>query len=285
MTEERVIRNRLALLPPIRRARLWRLYAEARPAGRPWRFLDFWMDDGRSILGAKGTGLGTAAKAAVDTGLTRPFPSVREARLATALLARHPGYAALRFYRNEDRALRAAEALAPGLPVAILRPFSEYLKETLPPGGAASDAAAAQCVSAPRVAMPRLPCPAALAPAVLLFRDAADASAEESDLVPPLGLACAHGSLFELDRFALTYDESLWKKVDRRLGAFFERRGPYLYPRIGNDGYEVFFRAALAAGALISPDPERPSLIPGDFDDGELAALAVALATALGELA
>jgi hypothetical protein len=29
---------------------------------------------------------------------------------------------------------------------------------------------------------------------------------------------------------------------------------------------------------LLPPDPELPSIIPGDFDDGELAALARALA-------
>jgi hypothetical protein len=81
------------------------------------------------------------------------------------------------------------------------------------------------------------------------------------------------------------YTESLWRKVDRRLGPYFERSGPYLYPRAEGDGYEGLFRAALDGGALISPDPERPSIIPGDFDDGELAALAAALAAASGKLA
>jgi hypothetical protein len=265
MSDERVIRNRLALLPPIRRARLWRLYAQDRLPGRPWRFLDLWMDDGRSILGAKGTGLGTVAKAAIDVGLTRPFPSVREARLAKALLARHPGYAAVRFYRDEDRALRAAESAAPGVPMTVLRPFAEFLKRRT---GEEAE---------PRVALPRLPCPAALAPAALLFRDGADAETAGGDLVPPLQLAAAHAALFELERFARVYREGLWQKADRRLRPFFERRGPYLYPRVGADGYEAFFSAALAAGVLVSPDPERPSILPGDFDDGELAALAAAL--------
>jgi hypothetical protein len=263
MTDERVIRNRLALLPPIRRARLWRLYAENRSDGLPRRFLDLWMDDGRSILGAKGTGIGTIAKAAIDLGLTRPFPSVREARLSKALLAAHPGYRAVAYYRNEDRALRAAQAIAPGLPLPILRPFAEHLRDRPAEG-------------APRLAMPRLPCPAALAPAALLFLDASDAEAAGGDLIPPLQLACAHDALFELDRFRRDYDEALWKRTDRRLGPFFDRSGPYLYSRAAAD-YEAFFAAALGAGVLLSPDPERPSIVPGDFDDGELAALAAAL--------
>jgi hypothetical protein len=273
MTDERVIRNRLTLLPPIRRARLWRLYAESQSAGRPGRFLDFWMDDGRSILGAKGTGIGTAAKAAVDMGLTRPFPSVHKARLEKALMARYPGYSAACLYRNEERARAAAASISPNAEIELLRPFAEHLKpmQAIMPHAAM-----------PRVAMPRLPCPPALAPAALLFADAAEAEAAGGDIVPPLSLACAHRALCELDRFALTYNEGLWRKVDRRLKPFFERSGPYLYARAKSEDYEALFTAALGAGVLISPDPERPSIIPGDFDDGELAALAVALATAIG---
>lgn len=268
MTDERVIKSRLSLLPPIRRARLWRLYAEAQAAGRPGRFLDFWMDDGRALLGAKGTGIGTAAKAAVDMGLTRPFPSVHKARLEKALMARYPGYSAVCLYRNEERARAAAAAISPNAGIELLRPFALHLKP-------------AQAV-VPRVAMPLLPCPPVLAPAALLFRDAADAEAAGGDIVPPLNLACAHRALCELDRFALTYNEGLWKRVDRRLKPYFERSGPYLYARAKSEDYEGLFTAALGAGVLISPDPERPSIIPGDFDDGELAALVVALATALG---
>jgi hypothetical protein len=271
MAEENVARNRLRRLPPIRRARLWRLYAED---GR--RFLDFWMDGGRSLLGAKGRGIGTTAKAVIDTGLTRPFPSIREARLEKEVLRRHPGYAAACFYRDEDRAVAAAAAfLGPGEELRTLEPFAEFLGAVESRGGG---------TALPRIAMPRLPCPAALAPAVLLFREAETAQSAEVDIVPPLALACAHRSLSEFDRFAEDYTEELWKRIDRRLAAYFERHGPCLYPRLAATApagvvpdYDRFFDAALGAGVLLSPAPELPSLIPGDFDDGELARLAKAL--------
>jgi len=277
MTEENVARTRLRRLPPIRRARLWRLYAED---GR--RFLDFWMDGGRSLLGAKGRGIGTVAKAAVDMGLTRPLPSIREARLEKEVLRRYPGYAAARFYRDEDRALNAAAAfLGPGVELQVLEPFAEFLGAGGPPGrGGAMEGGTAL----PRMAMPRLPCPAALAPAVLLFREAVATRGAEGDIVPPLALACAHRALSEFDRFAEDYTEELWKRTDRRLAAYFERHGPCLYARLAATApagvvpdYDRFFDAALGAGVLLSPAPELPSLIPGDFDDGELARLAKAL--------
>jgi hypothetical protein len=281
MIDESIVRNRLRLLPPIRRARLWRLYAEDRTAGRPWRFLDFWMDGGRSLLGAKGSGIGTAAKAAIDTGLTRPFPSVREARLQRALMSRYPGYAAVRFFRDESRAIAAAAAILPeGEILPVIMPFAEYL--------AGTSEAASHGLALPRVATPRLPCPAILAPGVLLFENADEARAVEGELAPPLALACAHRSLLELDRFSVNYSETLWKRTDRRLGPYFERRGPYLFPRTGEgrrpaEDYDRLFIAALGAGVLLSPDLELPSIVPGDFDDGELAALAAALAAVSGE--
>jgi hypothetical protein len=292
MSDERVARNRLRLLPPIRRARLWRLYAENQAAGEPQRFLDFWMDGGRCLLGAKGTGIGTAAKAAVDTGLTRPFPSVREARLERLLLARHPDFAAVRFYRDEARAAAAAAALLPaGVGLPILMPFADYLRGSERGAAAEPYLAAPADIAASRVVMPRLPCPAALAPGVLLFRDEAAAASAPGDLVAPLALACAHRALVELVRFEAEYSESLWKRTDRRLAPWFERRGPWLYPRLDGpspageaasraepSSYDAFFEAALGAGILLSPDAELPSIIPGDFDDGELARLAKALA-------
>jgi len=251
------------------------------------------MDGGRAMLGAKGTGIGTAAKAAIDMGLARPMPSTWERRLGRELQRAYPGYAAARFFSSDERALAAA-ARAPGIAAAnegrarlrdiarreadgaaigpgsadgavlLLRPFSELLP------GPRADAAA--------MAMPLLPCPSALAPSVLLVRDPELAKSVEGDILPPLTLASAHRALVELARMSEWYGEELWKKADRRLAPHFERLGPYLYPRSGGEAYDEVFKRALAAGALLSPDPELPSIVPGDFDDGELAALAAALA-------
>lgn len=276
----------LRLLPPIRRARLWRLYAEGQAAGRPRRFLDLWMDGGRSLLGAKGTGLGTEAKAAIDRGLTGPAPSVWERRLEKALLAAYPGYAAARFYRSEEAALEALEAhlgKARGQ-LAILDPA---LRDSGRPGDSAASGGAEALVARPfaaflpgqaalerglpAFALPLLPCPAALAPGVILARDAS--GAPRGELAPPLLLASACRALAELARLGSTYREELWRRSDRRLAPFFERRGPYLYPRHGPEEHGAFFRRALEAGLLVSPRHELPSMLPGEFDDGELAAL------------
>jgi hypothetical protein len=242
----------LALLPPIRRARLWRLYAAD---GR--RFLDLWQDGGRGILGAKGEGLGRVAKAEIDLGRCSPLPSVWQARLESALRAWKPGYAASRVFLSEERALAALAALA--APTALELPLGEYLATPFDPSP---------------IVLAVLPCPAWLCPAALLFRDdPGPAALPASDLVAPAAAAIACRSLAELARFSARHSEDGWRRADRRISGLFERRGPWLIPRYPAYRHGDVFRACLAAGILISPDWARPSILPGEFDDGEIAPL------------
>ncbi len=279
----------LRLLPPIRRARGYRLYTEM-----GGRFLDLWQEDGLGMLGAKGTGLGGAAKAAIDRGLSKPLPSIHERRLEKMLRARYAGYEAARFFDSLDAALAALAALygdpralverdaakaalladparggigvalaAQGAPCLVLRPFAAEAGFAAPGGLPA--------------ALPIIPATTALSPVALLFRSAADASRVQPSPLPPLRFVAGQRALVELSGYEKTYTERLWRRAERRLSALFERKGPYLYPRgeakESAKAYRELFCAALARGILLSPEKELPSLIPGEFDDGELAAL------------
>jgi len=281
----------LGSLPPIRRARLWRLYAQD---GR--RFLDLWQDGGRGILGARHAGLGNAIKAALDRGLDRPLPSVLEPRLGKLLLERFPPAKAVRLYVSEEAAL-AALARASGIragsddiacgiadsslvrdptrrkgaeknaPALLLRPFASFISE--------KDTISGSWTGETRFALPLLPLARGLAPAALLFADAAGAEAAgPGDLVPPLFLRAAIDALFAQDRYLASVGEAHWRRADRRLKGLFERRGPWLLPLVAAADYPRLFEVALSKGILLSPDFARPSLLPGDFDDGELAPLA-----------
>ncbi len=270
----------LALLPPIRRARGWRLYAEN---GK--RFLDLWQDDSRGILGAKGTGVGTVAKAAVDKGLCSPLPSVHGQRLKAAIRKAWPGWEGIRFFADSSQAAKAlgletaggesgadflhdparelcdpdrGRALNAAGSILLLRPFSEHL------GGDESGF---------RAAWLRLPCPRVLAPIVILFRETAEA-APPVEPVPPILLASAVKALAEYCGYRAAVGEESWKRADRRILRLFERRGPWLFPRCPREAYGRLFRAALDKGILLSPDPGLPSMLPGEFDDGELKILA-----------
>ncbi len=244
----------LAKLPAIRRARLWRLYAYSGA-----RFLDLWLDGGHSILGAKGKGIGTSVKAAVDMGLSRPLPSVHEPRLRKEIVKRWPAYPHAVLFRSEARAAQALRDLGI-VDFRIIRPFGEYLD--IDNAGRTA-----------RVALPVLPCPAPFAPGVLLFADPNEALRVPGELVPPVQLSGLITALREFDAFAESYSEQLWRRFDRFIAGIFERRGPYLVPLYARERHPEYFLECLEAGLLLSPDYESPSIIPGDFDDGELAKL------------
>ncbi len=293
----------LRRLPPIRRMRGNRLYADD---GR--RFLDLWLDDGRGILGDAERAAKTYASNAIDKGLLRPYPGLYEQRFIKAVRARWPGYPCIRLYASEESALRAAwrilgeepliidaaarnaagrEALAgeePSAPppdnaLALLRPFLDA-PEPVPSGASGSPR-----LGMPRLAMPRLPCPRPYAPACLLSADEAAFSpkgglgAERGELVPGMQLFAAARALDSLANAEREgYAEERWKLFDKRMGEYFERRGPYIYARAAEADYEGFFLAALEGGALISPYYGAPSIVAPDIDDGELKKLAAALA-------
>ena len=283
----------IELLPPIRRARGYRLYAED---GR--RFLDLRQDGGRAVLGAKGTGIGTVAKANIDKGLCSPLPSTLERRLEKALLAAWPRYASARFFDSPLAAMRAMAGLAaetgggdeeltfalgaasmtsdgiprkllidparrgegPASPPALLeRPFGDFLP---------------QPASLPSIAWLLLPCPRLLSPTVLLFASPSGGPHLPRQSVPPLLLATALKSLSEFAGYRKNCGEETWRRSDRSLSRLFERKGPYLFPRCAREAYAAFFKAALDLGVLISDDFDMPSILPGDFDDGELKPLA-----------
>ena len=131
------------------------------------------------------------------------------------------------------------------------------------------------------LALARIPCPGPLAPACLLGLDDSWLEPEDGDLVPAMMHYAAARAMASLEKVSRdgNYGEELWQRFDRRMESYFRRFGPYLLPRIEADKYADFFRAALEGGALVSPRYEVPSMVPPEFDDGELRKLAAALAT------
>jgi len=294
----------LRLLPPIRRMRGNRLYAMD---GR--RFLDLWLDDGRGILGDRDRYTRTYAANAADKGLTRPYPGLYDTRFRKAVISAWPGFDVIKVYQSEDRALHAAVSVL-GIPPAsgissapdilkVLVDSSLIKTSTAGPDsiGAGNSGhhpgllLARPFVEVPQnfdLAMPRLPCPRPYAPWCLMARSGTAAAKllerDTGDIIPAQSLLAASRGLASLEGAVRDgYGEELWDRFERRLGAWFTRYGPYLVPRprfvpeADTPAYEAFFRAALAGGALLSPRMDAPSVIPPEFDDGELVKLARAL--------
>lgn len=260
----------LRLVPAIRRIRSHRLYAAD---GR--RLLDLWLDDGRGILGDRDRFARTHASNAADKGLVRPYPGLYDARFRKALVSVWPGFGTVRVFQSRDEALRTARAV---------------LQLTDTPEAAEPFAKAAFVLARPFVdipasaslALPRLPCPRPYSPWCLIARDGTEAARQlalcDGDIVPAQSLEAAASGLARVaSAIRDGYGEALWCRFDEVLGEWFTRRGPYLFARVAQTDYAEFFKAALDGGALVSPRPQAPSIVPPDWDEGELARLAKAL--------
>ena len=62
--------------------------------------------------------------------------------------------------------------------------------------------------------------------------------------------------------------EKDWFIYDTVLTKYFERKGPYLFPKIPEDKYDDFILHCLDCGILINPSYNQPSLIPLGADKG-----------------
>jgi hypothetical protein len=238
-------RKLILLVPPIRRARGFRLYARD---GR--RYLDLWQDGGAGILGARPTGAVNALKSDFEAGRHLPLPSDALSRAGRTLSALFPGYGAAACFSSEREA-REYRADA-----AEWKPF-------LPPPDAEA-----------LLVLP--PLPSFLRPAFVLLSDRVRRSGPPDGGFPLPSSAQVSAALRAIAAARKEESEGKrepgWKAFDAAAGGAFLREGPYLKPA-RTDDYEALFRACLARGALLSPDPSRPSIVPGEFSPGELSFL------------
>jgi len=90
-----------------------------------------------------------------------------------------------------------------------------------------------------------------------------------SDSIAPALLGALARSWVDLAAALYERTESDWARFDKPIAAWWDRRGPYLVPKMRKSRYPDFFRACLDKGILVSPDYDVPSIIPFIADPGE----------------
>jgi len=254
------------MMPPIRRARGYRLYDH-----RGRRYLDLWQNDGHSLLGHRGLHLMALLKNLMSRGLLSDLPALQGRHLEKALAARLTAYPWVRLARTEQEALALAsrflgrvlaegEVFDPALdpleraaPVARWRPLLDF-----PPSGPGR----------PRVLLPVLPFGAAGAPAAVCFDAEPPGDFPSSEPLSPVLLAGAARCLHDLSRYRLPE----WYREDLLASAAgWVQRGIYLHVNCGPERYAAVFRVFLEAGLLLNPHYPGPSILPAEASPGELA--------------
>ncbi len=257
-------------LPIIHRARGWRLYALDGS-----RYLDFWSEGGKALLGRKNKGMGALAKACIDMGLVSDFPSVWTGRLEKALDSWLPGYGRFYFFPTAADAKAALESAATGIPGSISRvaaAFGEHRREIRFMANPA-DKASPVLVELPLPALWSFGIAAAGPDCDSSVAAGLKAAESASEGIPALKQALAARALAELVSFRARYNEGYWSTIDPFIEGLFTRSGPWLYPEYEEAEHARVFGECLSRGILISPFHAEPSVIPGEFDRGEAAKL------------
>ena len=279
-------RTLLRLLPSVLRARDFHLYLEG---GK--RLTDLWRAGGKAVLGHKPPRVLGELKNAAERGLFTSLPHPLERRFIKALGEFFPGRA-FRLYSDDSSLQRALEGagftgpfsdpafpsrddaarnsvtLTGGKPgVSLWRPFLEPSSDTVPYG----------------LLIPILPWP--LGPSVLVLEKSMEASFPPGELIPPVLLAPAARSLYDLAAVMKTSGNGpSYPKITKALagqkpedapagtlaGMLWERRGIYITATAMNrEKYEALFRRFLEGGFLIPPSQEEPLILPLSMSPGE----------------
>jgi len=259
----------IARLPPIQRARGYRLYAQD---GSRW--LDCWAEGGRALAGHRPKGLSLRLKNEIDRGLYAAYPNRWTGRLAKALRRMFPDYPMIRVYRNAERAFAAARLDdSPVDPLDLPLDNESHNDEEVKLKREAADRNSFSPNTAfwgrplllehPKGAylFPILPFPGLSEAQTVLAADS-EAPLPESDPISPVILAGLIRSCgFPAEGFPIfsSFSADIW-----------ERRGPYLLYRGHHDAYPTLFESMLARRILIAPSPMRPSIVPPDMSVNEM---------------
>lgn len=255
-----------AEFPLIVRAREYRLYGRD---GR--RYIDFFQDGGRALLGHRPPGWTRSIKSTASRGLFAPYRTPYQEKARRLLLAHYPWAADGGFYNHylaspcakmpiADPLFTKEEDLRSGACVILLRPF----------GLDSPQLEALMAGEWGRWVMPLLPIPGRSGPIAILDLDGEEQETSRT-ILSPIAEDITIKALSQVKTFIDNPREQGWKSFDL---PGIERRGPYLLfeeQRTGDtQAYALLFRKMLAEGILIPPEPGLPLIIPGEFHRGEV---------------
>ena len=260
-------RELLKLLPNVLRARDFHLYLDG---GK--RITDLWLGGGKLLLGHKASGFVKDLKNTAERGLFCPLPHFTEKKFLKALSIIFPSYT-FRLYNEASLLFNALinyfgkGSFLDFNALPLWRPFEDINRK--------------KWNFVPKNELgffvPVLPCP--MGPYVLAIEKDSkiDEKFPKGEIIAPLLLAPACGSLYELIKFA---EEKFpfYAKVEKALQVSkWQKKGLYLTLKDDvdkNSEYEALFVKFLEGGFLLPPSFNEPAILPGFMSQGEEAKLA-----------
>ncbi|MDR1230501.1 MAG: hypothetical protein LBK61_03760 [Spirochaetaceae bacterium] len=264
------MKNNLDLLPPVKRARAYRLYTESK------RFVDLYLDGGRAVLGHNAPNVLRELKNAADRSLFAPYPSCYTKRFEKALSQLFPGksfavYGSLEAVPSATR--NGTPLIRPYMASSGDDPFLALLPHPLAPVVLVTSSQCGRASEKGGVAGGGPPVEGVVEdPARGLERGVGNASCRDFPLlISPVILALTTRAIYDVlhtpERSSVLFkrvEEALADGPWRREGIYVTHRG-----KLTDDEWERIFRRFLDAGFLIPPTQHDPLILPGELSPGE----------------
>ena len=226
------------------------------------RLTDMYQEEGRAILGWGGASAFTVLKNVLNRGITGSFdtdfspradgsPKSQLSQAVTKLLSSERIIAVV---TSKQLALQTALRFAPDA-TSFFRPWTT-----------AVDWSTVKCV----IIAP--PLPWASSHYILAFSPNCSPLLCSEPIPAPLCAAFTR-SIYDLIKAIPQRQEKDWFIYDSILTRYWERRGPYLYPKVPQDRYPAFIEHCLEQTLVISPVYNQPSIVPFGADKGVFRAL------------
>lgn len=221
------------------------------------RLTDLYQEGGRAVLGWGGTAF-TRFKNVLNRGITGSYITEFEVQTQKAVAKLLNSPRTVLFYPSYASALKAALTVSPN-GTAFYKPWNP----------AESDFSGQDCVIiAPPLPWTQTVYIVAAIPEVVEVVLAAGRTVPVSERIPaPLNAAVAR-ALFDLAAELPRRSEKDWFLYDNLISAYWERKGPYLFPKVLEEQYKSFVLHCLDCALVISPDYNTPSIVPFGADRG-----------------
>ncbi|MCL2293715.1 MAG: hypothetical protein FWC36_02460 [Spirochaetes bacterium] len=279
-------------MPVIKRIRGYRLYAN-----NGEKYLDFFQESGKAILGSRPRGFSLALKNEIEKSNFYNFPSgyIKKIEKGIAKLAEsgaNPATPAanqirIAYFKTEEdlckyvsaregREYSLCKTPAPSLPEenlcsqsSVRREIPEifnYIYSWFPFCGSPLK----QYLNDFTYVSPVLPFPGDAAPIILLSSSACKYGGLENNYFPsPVVLAGLNNIIYNLIKFLEEEPYALWSEYAPKLEKLWSVKGPYLIPVYNEENHDMIFKTFLKKKILIQPCFDQISALPAEISEGE----------------
>lgn len=216
------------------------------------RLTDMFQENGRAILGWDAGNAFTHFKNVLTRGQVGSFLCEDSSRVAKAVSSLLASQRKIFYFSDKMTALKAGLKLSPSN-TSVYKPWNP---ETI------NWSEVESVVIEP-------PLPWTNTVYILAVIDSNSVTVPENTINIPFALESAISrSIYNLIEALQSREEKNWFIYDPILTKYWERKGPYLFPKVPQEKYDDFIIHCLNLGIIINPDWNNPSIIPFGADKG-----------------